>query len=182
MRRKRLVLLPFAVLLLGLESVRFPPIATVASVDLPRYMGRWYIIANIPTSFEKGAHNSVESYALNADGTISTLFTCRKDSFEGELKTMQPKAVVRDASNANWGVQFVWPLRVEHLIAYLSPDYSQTIIARTKRDYVWIMARGPQIPAADYRGILAFLADQGYDVDRIRQVPQRWVPVTGTAR
>ena len=174
MRRGRLALLPLAVLLLGLESVKLPPVPTVASVDLPRYMGRWYIIANIPTSFEKGAHNSVESYELNADGTISTLFTCRKDSFEGEIKTMKPKAVVRDTANANWGLQFVWPLRVEHLIAYLSPDYSQTIIARTKRDYVWIMARTPKISDGDFEALAAKVAELGYDRSKLERVPQRW--------
>ena len=174
MRRGRLALLPLAVLLLGLDAVKLPPVPTVPSVDLPRYMGRWYIIASIPTSFEKGAHNSVESYELNPDGTISTLFTCRKDSFEGEIKTMKPKAVVRDAANANWGLQFVWPLRVEHLIAYLSPDYSQTIIARTKRDYVWIMARTPAISDGDFETLAAKVAELGYDRSKLQRVPQRW--------
>jgi apolipoprotein D and lipocalin family protein len=174
MRRRRLVLLPLALVLLGLESVKLPPVPTVASVDLPRYMGRWYVIANIPTSFEKGAHNSVESYTLNEDGTIQTLFTCRKDSFDGETKTMKPRAFVRDATNAAWGLQFVWPLKVEHLIAYLSPDYSQTIIARTKRDYVWIMARTPTIPDADYESLAARVAELGYDRTKLQRVPQRW--------
>jgi apolipoprotein D and lipocalin family protein len=174
MRRGRLLLLPLAFFLLGLESVKLPPIPTVREVDLPRYMGRWYIIANIPTSFEKGAHNSIESYSLNADGTISTLFTCRKDSFEGEIKTMKPQAIVRDAAKANWGLQFVWPLRVEHLIAYISPDYSQTIIARTKRDYVWIMARTPEIPAGDFEALATRVAELGYDRTKLQRVPQRW--------
>ena len=174
MTRGRLVLLPLAVLLLGLESVKLPPIPTVASVDLPRYMGRWYIIANIPTSFEKGAHNSVESYELNPDGTIATLFSCRKDGFDGELKTVKPKAWVRDATNANWGLQFVWPLKVEHLIAYLSPDYSHTIIARTKRDYVWIMARTPEISEADFEILAGKVAELGYDRTKLQRVPQRW--------
>ncbi len=173
-RRRRLALLPLALLLLGLESVRFPPVPTVPSVDLPRFMGRWYVIANIPTSFEKGAHNSIESYSLNEDGTISTLFSCRKGGFEGELKTMQPKAVVRDPSNANWGLQFVWPLRVEHLIAYISSDYSQTIIARTKRDYVWIMARTPEIADADFETLATRVEELGYDRSKLQRVPQRW--------
>jgi len=79
-------------------------------------------------------------------------------------------------------MQFLWPFKSAFRIVYLSPDYSQTVIGREARDYVWIMARGPQIPAADYRSILAFLADQGYDVTRIRQVPQRWAPATGPER
>ena len=174
MRRGQLALLPLALVLLGLESVKRPPVPTVSQVDLSRYMGRWYIIANIPTNFEKGAHNSIESYSLNEDGTISTLFTCRKDSFEGEEQTMKPKAFVRDSTNARWGLQFVWPLKVEHLIAYLNPDYSQTIIARTKRDYVWIMARTPTIPDQDYETLAAKVAELGYDRTKLQRVPQRW--------
>ena len=45
---------------------------TVDYVDLERFMGDWYVIANIPTFLEKGAHNAVENYALNDDGTIAT--------------------------------------------------------------------------------------------------------------
>ena len=175
MRRRQLLLLPWALLLLGLESVKLPPIPTVSSVDLPRYMGRWYVIANIPTSFEKGAHNSVESYSLNPDGTIATLFTCRKDSFEGELKKMQPRAWVKDGStNAAWWMQFIWPLKAEHLIAYVSPDYTQTIIARTKRDYVWIMARTPEIPEEEFELLAAKVGELGYDRSKLQRVPQRW--------
>ena len=45
------------------------PITTVAKVDLKRFMGDWYVIANIPTFIEKGAHNAIESYAMNPDGS-----------------------------------------------------------------------------------------------------------------
>ena len=52
-----------------------PPIHTVDSVDLERFMGDWYVIANIPTFIEKNAYNAVESYRLAEDGTIETTFT-----------------------------------------------------------------------------------------------------------
>jgi apolipoprotein D and lipocalin family protein len=47
---------------------------TVSYVDLERFMGDWYVVASIPAFIEKGAHNAVESYALNSDGTIATTF------------------------------------------------------------------------------------------------------------
>ena len=50
-------------------------------VDLPRFMGDWYVIANIPTRLERGAHNAVESYRLDDDGSIATTFTFRADGF-----------------------------------------------------------------------------------------------------
>ena len=53
-------------------------------------------------------------------------------------------------------------------------DYSQTIIGRSKRDYIWIMARSPSIDGNDYQFMLTLLADAGYDISRVEKVPQRW--------
>jgi len=171
------LLLPIAALLgLGAcQTVSHPPIALAEKVDLPRFMGDWYVIANIPTFIEKGAHNAIESYRLAEDGTIATTFSFRADGFEGERKRYTPRGFVIDReSNAVWGMQFIWPVKADFRIVYVAPDYSQTVIGREARDYVWIMARTPSIPDEDYRRILSFLAAQGYDVSLIRKVPQRW--------
>ncbi|MEP7070247.1 MAG: lipocalin family protein, partial [Usitatibacter sp.] len=72
-----------------------------------------------------------------------------------------------------WGMQFVWPIRAEYRIVWLDADYTQVIIARNARDYAWIMARTPRIPDADYRRLLERLRAEGYDLGRIRVVPQR---------
>jgi apolipoprotein D and lipocalin family protein len=173
----RLRLLSFlAVLLLGAcNSAPMKPVAVVPEVDLARFMGDWYVIANIPTFIEKGAHNAVESYRLDADGTIATTFTFRAGGFDGKEKRYEPRGFVRDRrSNAIWGMQFVWPIKSDYRIAWLSPDYGQTVIARERRDYVWIMARTPQIPDEDYQRLLAFVASQGYDATRVQKVPQQW--------
>jgi apolipoprotein D and lipocalin family protein len=152
-----------------------PPIKTEAKVDLPRFMGDWYVIANIPTFIEKGAHNALESYQLAPDGTIRTTFTFRAGAFDGEVKRYTPKGFVLDReSNAVWGMQFVWPIKADYRIVYVAKDYSATIIGREKRDYVWIMARTPSVPEAEYRRLLGIVAGQGYDIARVRKVPQLW--------
>lgn len=162
-------------LIAGCASNALPPLKTVAKVDLERFMGDWYVIGNIPTFIEKGAHNPVESYRLDADGSIATTFTFRAGSFDGPVRTYTPRGYVVDReSNAVWAVQFLWPIKADYRIVYLAPDYSQTVIAREKRDYVWIMARQPSIPDADYQNILALLAEQGYDVSKVQKAPQRW--------
>jgi len=168
-------LLVAGLVLAGCQSTPYPPLALASSVDIPRFMGDWYVIASIPTAIEKDAHNAVESYRLAADGSIETTFTFRAGAFDGEQKRYTPRGFIKDpVSNAVWGMQFVWPIKADYRIAWLSPDYSQTVIGREKRDYVWIMARTPQIPDADYGSILQFLTEQGYDVSQIRRVPQRW--------
>jgi apolipoprotein D and lipocalin family protein len=149
-------------------------------VDLQRFMGDWYVIGNIPTFVETDACNAVESYRLDADGTIATTFTFRQGSFDGELKSHRPRGFVMDTqSNAVWGMQFIWPFKGDFRIVYLNGDYTQTVIGREKRDYVWIMARQPTMPESDYQRIVELLAREGYDAAQIRKVPQRWEPAAG---
>jgi apolipoprotein D and lipocalin family protein len=151
-----------------------PQLETVSSVDLPRFMGDWYVIANIPTFLERDAHNAVESYKLDPDGTVATTFTFRNGGFDGPVKTYHPRGFIRSQSNAVWGMQFIWPIKADYRIVYLDDPYTATVIGRNKRDFVWIMAREPQIPAAQYQEIIEFLDSVGYDTSAIQQVPQRW--------
>lgn len=162
-----------ALLLAGCAS--YPPLPTVASVDLPRFMGDWFVIAHIPAASEAKAYNGVESYALEADGTIATTYAFRDGGFDGPIEVMRPNAVVRDSeTNATWGMQFFWPFRLEYLITWLDADYTVTIIGRTARDYAWIMARQPAIAEAEYEMLVQELTRQGYDASKLRRVPQRW--------
>ena len=111
---------------------------------------------------------------MNDDGTIATTFTFHQDDFDGDLKQYNPRGFVRDRkSNAVWGMQFIWPFKAEYRIIYLKEDYSQTIIGRSKRDYVWIMAHSPSIYEADHQLMLNLLVDAGYDISRVEKVPQR---------
>jgi len=151
-----------------------PPLKAVDYVDIERFMGDWYVIANIPTFIEKGAFNAVENYRLDDDGTIPTTFTFRDGSFDGKLKTYHPKGFVISESNAVWGMQFIWPIKADYRIIYLDEGYSVTVIGRNKRDYVWIMSREPQMPEQEYNAILKMLTSVGYDPAEIQKVPQQW--------
>jgi apolipoprotein D and lipocalin family protein len=169
------LLSPALAVLAACQSTGQPAMPTVEKVDLPRFMGDWYVIANIPTFMERGAHNAVENYALAADGSIATTFTFRDGSFDGKRKQYHPRGFILDRhSNALWGMRFIWPIKADYRITYVSADYSQTVISRQKRDYVWIMARTPVIPPADYDRLLGLVEQQGYDIAKVQRVPQRW--------
>ena len=153
---------------------RGEPLETVSYVDLERFMGDWYVIAHIPTFIEDEAHNAVESYELSGD-RIDTTFTFRNKRFDGPKKRYEPNAVVRDTqSNAVWGMQFVWPFRSDFRIVHLAEDYATTIIGRNARDYVWIMAREPEISDEKYDELVQAVSDMGYDLSEVRRVPQSW--------
>jgi len=173
--KRFLSILVCGVVLAGCGASPLPPLALAKRVDLQRFMGDWHVIASIPSFIEKGAHNAIESYRLAADGTIETTFTFRANGFDGPPKRYTPRGFVLDRdSNAVWGMQFVWPIKADYRIVYLAPDYSRTVIGREARDYVWIMARSPTIPEAEYQALVGLLRAQGYDVSLLRKVPQRW--------
>lgn len=151
------------------------PIKPVPKVDLPRFMGRWYVIASIPSFLDKKAYNAVETYTLGPNGHIATVFRYRNSGFTTPLKTIHSTGFVRPGTNdAVWGVQLIWPIKAQYIVAYLNPQYSQTVIARDKRDYVWIMARTPTIPQTDYDALVARVKAMGYSLDKLRKVPQSW--------
>lgn len=145
-----------------------------ASVDVSRYMGDWYVIAHIPPDVVADSYNNIESYKLVDDDTIQTVYTYREGSFAGEAKSMQPVAkVIEESEGAVWAMQFFWPIKMEYTISYVSPDYQTTIVARSKRDWVWVMARTPQIDDDTADALEQRVADLGYDISKLRYVPQQ---------
>ena len=172
---KVLLLIMLSSFFSGCAGNKMNEIATVKPVDIPRFMGDWYVIAVIPTVIETEAYNAIENYQLDKDGTIATTFTYYKAAFNGPLKTYHPRGFVKKASgNGLWGMHFIWPFKADFRIAYLDDNYQRTIIARNARDYVWIMARTPQISEENYREMTDFVKNLGYDMSKLRKVPQDW--------
>lgn len=150
-----------------------PAMPVEPSVDLERFMGTWYVIAAIPTLIERDPYNPVERYAQNQDGSIATTFTFRQGGFQGPQKTYHPTGyVVPGSGNAEWRMQFLWPFKSEYLIAYVSDDYAHTIIARRKRDYVWIMSRQAEPDATTYQALVAKVKMLGYNPEKLVKFPQ----------
>ncbi|MEN8720815.1 MAG: lipocalin family protein [Oceanococcaceae bacterium] len=172
----RLTLVAAALMLGGCASSgSYAPLPSVAPVDLERFMGAWYVIGFIPIGGERDAHNGIEHYRLTDDDRIATVYRFRDGGFDGPLKTFTPNAKVREGTgNAEWGMQFIWPFRAEYRIAYVDPEYQHTIIARSKRDYVWLMSRQPDMDDATYADLVGRVAAMGYDMSAFRRQPQQW--------
>tara|TARA_S200000501_G_scaffold74667_1_gene66494 strand:+ start:2246 stop:2704 length:459 start_codon:yes stop_codon:yes gene_type:complete len=149
---------------------------TVEFVDLERFMGDWYVIANIPTFIEKRATNAIESYELMDDGeTIKTTFSFFNDSPDGKKKVYNPTGFVYNSeTNAEWRMQFIWPFKSAFLIIDLDEGYNYTVIGIPSKKYVWIMAREPAISEQVYKTIIQNLSEIGYNTSLIRKVPQVW--------
>ena len=71
-------------------------------------------------------------------------------------------------------MQFVWPIKADFRVVYLSDDLSYTIIGRNKRDFVWLMSRSPSMTDEDYSSAMNFIESIGYDMSKIVNIPQKW--------
>ena len=150
------------------ERLRLPPLQTVAHVDLSRYLGTWYEIANFPQSFQRGCTATTATYTLRAGGDIDVLNRCRKGSVDGEEKSALGRARVVDrATNAKLEVSFFRPFWGDYWIIDLSDDYSYAVVGHPGRDYLWILARTPTMPGATYQSLVTRLQAQGYETSRL---------------
>jgi apolipoprotein D and lipocalin family protein len=150
-----------------------PPLTVVNSVDLERYLGKWYEIASYPAWFQKGCTGSTAEYSLLPDGKIQVINRCRKDSLDGPLKESKGKAEVVDTvTNAKLKVWFFWPFKGNYWIIDLNPDYQWAVVGEPSWKYLWILSRTPTLDEAVYQEISGRLPQKGYDPAKLRRTAQ----------
>lgn len=153
------------------SSHKAPP--TVKQVDLNRYMGEWYVIANIPYSLEKGKVASSDTYQMRADGKMDNIYTFREKTFDAPEKQWKGVAwVVDKETNATWKVRLFWPLTSTYLVLHLDPDYRWSVVGTPNGKLLWILAKSRSLPEHEYQDILELLKKDGYDIGKIEKVPQ----------
>ena len=154
----------------GCAAMAERPLPVADSVEIPRFMGKWYVIASIPTPFERDAYNATEVYDYVGDGKVATTFTYNKGSLDGPLRETNTTGFVSADNAAIWGMQFVWPFRADYRVAYVDDAHSVTIVAREKRDFVWLMARDPLMSDGAYAQHVQRIADMGYDTSKLVRI------------
>lgn len=146
------------------QRLRLPPLQTVTTVDLGRYVGRWYEIASFPQRFQKGCTATTADYEVREDGEIDVVNRCRKGSLEGPESSAVGRARVTDkTTNAKLEVSFFWPFWGDYWIIQLAPDYSYAVVGAPGRDYLWILSRTPKMTDSVYGEIVVRLKAQGYE-------------------
>jgi apolipoprotein D and lipocalin family protein len=148
------------------------PLATVPSVDLQKYMGKWYEISSFPQNFQKGCNCTTAEYSMGND-YVRVVNTCRKDSPDGKISQAKGKAfVVKGSNNAKLRVQFFWPFRGDYWIIDLAADYSYAVVGDPSRKYLWILSRTPQMAEGLYQEIVLRCVEKGFDVNKLVKTDQ----------
>ena len=149
------------------------PLSVAANVDLNRYAGRWYVIANIPYFAENGNVGSTFDIAFQPGDKLTDIYTAHPANFAGPAKSyIMTGYIVPESGNARWRESPFWPLYLSYLILYVDPDYQTALVGYPGRGYGWVLARKPVIDESTYQSLLGKMQDQGYDISQFRLVPQ----------
>lgn len=147
------------------------PVASVASVDLNRYIGKWYEIGSFPMFFQRNCvGDTTAQYALEADARVSVTNRCRTNS--GVQEATGHATVVEGSANARLKVSFFWPFKADYWVIGLDPDYRWAVVGNPNRKYLWLLSRTPQLPKPLLDAALASAGTQGFDLSQLRYTPQ----------
>lgn len=139
--------------------------ALAPDVDLPRFMGTWFVHGYTPTAIDRQAYNPTETYALAPDGTIRTTYRFNAGALDGPEKTYHPRGRVFDpADNAEWRMTFFRVITSPFLILYVNEDYTATVIGHPDRRMAWIMTRSPSVDEKTYAALRAQLEQRDFDL------------------
>jgi apolipoprotein D and lipocalin family protein len=184
--KSRLAMLrPVALILLGLSLVscsttrsRVDAPVTAEAVDLSRYIGRWYEIARLPMPFQKANEAAIAEYGANANGTISVHnIAIRPDGSQRDIRGYAK--VLNPPENTKLTVRFkTWfgplipvPRDGNYWILHVDNHYEEAIVGTPNRKYLWLLARTPTIPEANYEALVAKANQLGFDTSRLLRFP-----------
>ena len=163
----------------GQTTVAPVAVKTIASLDVPRYLGTWYEIAKFPNWFQrKCVGNTKAVYAIKADGNLQVLNSCKTANgdtslAEGVAKQIgtkgSPKLEVRFAPEWLSFLPLVWG---DYWVIDLDAQYQVAAVSDPKRDYLWILSRTPQMDPKAYDELLTRLQQQQFDVRKLENTPQ----------
>ena len=179
MKSRSLSLAPM-VLLLGLAGCASvhgdrQPLKVVDSVDVQKYLGRWYEIARFQHGFEKSIVGATAEYSLRPDGRIQVVNSGFKKDLDGRTTEVKAVAWVPDSSRPGaLKVKFFNLFTSDYLIFGLDQDkYSWALVGDDSRDFLWFLSRTPTVSNELLAKMKAIAVSQGYDLSGLYLVPQK---------
>jgi len=152
---------------------------TVDSVDLKKYAGTWYEIGRLPMYFQRNCASDVTAtYIEKTDGSgIKVINQCKAQ--DGSAITAEGLAKPADASGSKLKVTFLpswirWlPVgRADYWVLARDADYKTALVGTPDKDYLWLLARSPNVSQETYAKYRQIAQKQGYDLKEFKLTSQ----------
>ena len=155
---------------LGLSACLGMPdgVEPVGDFDADRYLGRWYEIARLDHSFERGLSNVTAEYSLRDDGAIRVV-NSGYDVEKGEFDSVEGVArFVREEDEAYLKVSFFGPFYGSYVVFELErEEYSYAFVSGFNNSFLWLLAREPEVSEALRGEFLERAGELGFDTSEM---------------
>lgn len=156
---------------LGSWASNSSPLPTVSSVDVERYIGKWYAISAMPQFFTRNCKAQTAEYGIVNAQTISVLNTCLKG--KGQTTIKGQAVVVNAATNAELEVTFdnfftrLFRVKGDYNIIKLDRDYKYVLVGSKNRKSLWILAREKTMPVEIYNSYVDYAKANDFPVEKL---------------
>ena len=148
-------------------------IVPVSNFDTTRYLGKWYEIARLDHSFERGLSQVTADYSLRQDGGLKVLNRGYKDA-DTKWKEAEGKAYFVDKKDVGYlKVSFFGPFYGSYIVFDLDQrDYSYSMISGPDKSYLWLLSRTPTMDPALQQRLIEKARGLGFDTSKLIYVKQ----------
>lgn len=145
----------------------------VKPFEVERYLGKWYEIARLDHSFERGLSSVTADYTMRPEGGIRVI-NRGYSSAEQKWEQAEGKAFfVKDSDTGYLKVSFFGPFYGSYVIFELDQDYQYAFVSGPNRDYLWLLSRQPVISESLRQHFIDRARQNGFDVDKLIFVAQQ---------
>ena len=142
----------------------------VKDFELDRYLGKWYEIARLDHSFERGMQNVTAEYSLRDDGGVRVLNSGFKTE-KGEWDQAEGKAYFVEEDDLGYlKVSFFGPFYGSYVVFELDDDYQYAFVSGPDTSYLWLLARQPEVSEALIERFKARGTELGFEMDELVMV------------
>jgi len=139
-------------------------VSPVDNFNLERYLGKWYEIARLDHSFERGLIQVTADYSLQADGGVRVLnrgYSVEKKSWkEAEGKA----SFVKGTDQGYLKVSFFGPFYGSYIVFDLDHEkYQYSLVSGPDKSYLWILARNPIMNKEIKNKLIKTASESGFD-------------------
>ncbi len=162
-----LSIISLSILLSGCLSIP-QNVKPVDGFELNKYLGKWYEIARLDHSFERGLDNVTAEYFLRDDGGVKVI-NKGFSATENKWKEAEGKAYfVRDPQQGYLKVSFFGPFYGAYVVFELDKEaYQYTFVTSYDKSYLWLLARTPTVSDALLDQFVQRAAELGFETDKL---------------